>query len=499
MSREVAVHELCLSYPFDLAHFRSHGFRPRKDVEAVRLTPPLDWAADPFNDRNWCFQLHAWRMNAPLLKAYHTTGDQDLLRQAFTYAQDWWRFHRQSAKTPFTWKDMAVGLRAMQIAFFLQGARRGDLSLSSAEAATLNQLASRHYAKLSQESSLRMNNHGLFQAYGLKLLSEVLGTEDGIADDFLRKIMLSQFTEAGVHKENSPEYHHMVTTLLKRFTRAGRLSADLEELLRKAERAKRAMVNGAGHLAQVGDTGVRSDRGPKISESLRVHDLSGSGYVTVRQGQTSLFFTGMAQSYTHKHADELSFELVHEGEYLFIDPGKYAYENDRWRRHVVSAAAHNTVSLKEEELPLEAVALSGSLLEKPRRRENTVRLRGAVVRQGYFSHQRELLFEPGRRLTVSDTLQAATAQTFASSLLLAPGLVPEVEAQGFSVRLPDGTKVQAVTDAEAVESACGQEDPLLGWYSPGYRKMAPTWVVRALRRGTEVRLTWEIEFRRPEE
>src|SRR5699024_440396 len=118
--------------------------------------------------------------------------------------------------------------------------------------------------------------------------SDVLGTDDGIADGFLRKIMLSQFTEAGVHKENSPEYHHMVTTLLKRFTRAGRLSADLEEQLGKAERAKRAMVNGAGHLAQVGDTGIRSDRRPKSSEALKVHDLSDSGYVMVRQGRTSL-------------------------------------------------------------------------------------------------------------------------------------------------------------------------------------------------------------------
>lgn len=494
MNSRVSVDELSLSYPFDLAHFQAHGFCPRKDVSPLHLKLPLDWANDPFSDRNWCFQLHAWRMNAPLLKAYHATGDRALLRQAFNYAHDWWTFYKQGRKTPFTWKDMAVGLRAMQIAFFLQEVKRGLLILTTSEATALNHLARRHYARLSREPSLRLNNHGLFQAYGLKLLSEVLGTNDGIADGFLRKIILSQFTESGVHKENSPEYHLMVTTLLKRFTRAGRLPADLEELLRKAERAGRAMINGAGHLVQAGDTSVRTGRGRKASEALAIHDLSSSGYVMVRRRQTSLFFTGMAHSYTHKHADELSFELVHEGNYLFIDPGKYAYENDHWRRYVVSAEAHNTISLRDETLPLEAVELTGSLLEKPRRRDDRVELRGKVVRQGYFVQQRQILFEPGRQFTICDSLQSDREQTFVSSLLLAPGLMPEVWTRGFSVRLPDGTEIRATSDAEAVEGACGQEDPLLGWYSPSYRKMEPTWVVRALCSGTEVRVSWKIEF-----
>src|SRR4051812_21123153 len=37
-------------------------FRPRKDVEPWQLSFPLDWAANPFHDVNWQFQLHAWKM-----------------------------------------------------------------------------------------------------------------------------------------------------------------------------------------------------------------------------------------------------------------------------------------------------------------------------------------------------------------------------------------------------------------------------------------------------
>ena len=34
----------------------NQGFRPRKDVEPWQFSIPIQWNADPFNDRNWQFQ-----------------------------------------------------------------------------------------------------------------------------------------------------------------------------------------------------------------------------------------------------------------------------------------------------------------------------------------------------------------------------------------------------------------------------------------------------------
>lgn len=426
VDKPIDIHELCLSYPFDLQHFRAHGFCPRKDLTPVELAPPVDWAGDPFRDRNWCFQLHAWRMNAPFLKAYQASQDAALLREALNYALDWWRFHQRKKATDFSWKDMAVGLRAMQLAYFLQEEARGRLDLDAAEKAALRAMAEAHAAKLSREGFLRLNNHGLFQAYGLKLLATVLGADQERADGFIQKVLLSQFCDNGVHKENSPEYHAMMLSLLKRFSQFGRLPAEAEELSRQAGRALRAMVNGAGELARVGDTGQRAHAFAFKDDDLKVHDLSKAGYVMARKGRSSLFLTGMAQSYTHKHADELSFELVHKGAYVFIDPGKYAYEVDPWRRYVTSSQAHNTISLYDTEVPLEAVALTGSLLHKPIRQSEKLLLGGRVARQGYFSQDRTIIYYPEAGLTIADRVLAPTQRKFVSTLLLGPGLEPEL-------------------------------------------------------------------------
>jgi hypothetical protein len=36
---------------------RTQGFRPRRDVAPFPLELPLDWSADPFDDRNWRFSF----------------------------------------------------------------------------------------------------------------------------------------------------------------------------------------------------------------------------------------------------------------------------------------------------------------------------------------------------------------------------------------------------------------------------------------------------------
>ena len=42
--------------------YELEGFRPRKDNKALKLALPINWSQDPFNDKNWMFQLQAWRL-----------------------------------------------------------------------------------------------------------------------------------------------------------------------------------------------------------------------------------------------------------------------------------------------------------------------------------------------------------------------------------------------------------------------------------------------------
>lgn len=75
------------------------------------------------------------------------------------------------------------------------------------------------------------------------------------------------------------------------------------------------------------------------------------------EASTQLFITGTSNTdySAHKHADELSFELFHNGELVIIDPGKYSYNSNAYRNYVLSARAHNTFSLENIEIEPEDV------------------------------------------------------------------------------------------------------------------------------------------------
>ena len=50
----------------------------------------------------------------------------------------------------------------------------------------------------------------------------------------------------------------------------------------------------------------------------------------------------------HQHEDKLHFVLWAHGRQLVLDPGNYSYDASRWRRYVLSTAAHNTVLVDGE-------------------------------------------------------------------------------------------------------------------------------------------------------
>ena len=431
-------------------------------------------------------------MNAPVLRAWEETGDTTLLRRAFHVALDWSRFH-DTKKATMSWMDMAVGLRAAQLAYFLDQIRLQNLLPTESESRRLDRLIAGHTKRLSNPKFLTMNNHGLFQAYGLKMIEVATSAKESIADTLLDQVLQTQFTDEGVHKENSPDYHQLISKVLASFNENGRLSNDVVATIAKAAAHQPAFVFPNGMMAAVGDTAGKGTP-PLEQERLRVDDFSASGYLAVRKKSSMLFVTGMAQSYAHKHADELSFQFFHNGEFVFIDGGKYSYARDEWRDYFVSADAHNTISLVGAQIPIRSVALTGSLLDKPTVEDGKVSITGHVERKLLFKHSRTIVYDPDSELLIQDKLSSTEEQTFVSTLLLAPGLKPTRTNSGFELTLKSGQLLHAKTDAE-LEFVTGQKDPILGWWSPSYGKMEPTVAVRAYRTGKQALIKWSITFK----
>ncbi|MFQ6130678.1 MAG: heparinase II/III family protein [Armatimonadota bacterium] len=61
------------------------------------------------------------------------------------------------------------------------------------------------------------------------------------------------------------------------------------------------------------------------------------------QGARYLMFEAGPFGIGHQHEDKLSLFLFAYGRPLLTEPGNYVYDRSKWRRHVLSTAAHNTI------------------------------------------------------------------------------------------------------------------------------------------------------------
>nr|WP_314085253.1 heparinase II/III family protein [uncultured Shinella sp.] len=477
---------------------RIEGFRPRGDVKPWPLNFPIDWSSDPFQDVNWCFQLNAWRMTETLLSEYQVTRDKALLREAVAYIYDWREFHVvQRRPNPMAWYDMAVGIRAMRLAFLWQLHQAGELDLTEGEKEWFAELVSLHLLELRNEN-ISINNHGIFQVAGVGVLWAVgLATEAHrtAASVKFREIMASQFTDEWAHTENSPAYHWFVANLMSSLTSLRFLDPEYKKHLFSILRAAEWLVFPDGLTAPIGASAGRQ-KTLRPQPGTRVRDRSKSGYVIVRSPESMLFVTGMAHNLIHKHADDLSFHLFEDGRHVFIDSGKYGFKKDRYRAYFQSAAAHNTISLADKVVMPSTIELAGSLITSVARDGETYIIKGRLRRPDLFDQEREISSRLGHSLNITDRVTSHSEQAFVSSLHLAPSLVPIPQPGGFAIDLGDKL-VRVCAEATApfsIEFRKGEKDPILGWNSPRYLQIEEIWVARILLKAEQATLSWRVTF-----
>lgn len=508
------------------------GFKPRDDRPAWKLEPPIDWAANPFKDRNWQFQLHALAMTKPLLASYAKSGDSARYRQVLAFTLDWWRYHTSKKATDFSWYDMATGLRASLLAYLLDRAFIGKEKLSSDELNALLAMSRAHVQHLTNPKFMVMTNHGLFQIQGLVSLCKVLGEVDLCvgADAFvqkqLTKLLDAQFDQYGVHREHSPQYHRLAMEAMARFAQpnGSGVYKQVADRLQLAHAVFPWLVFPGGRLAALGDTEgeapnepapeVQKCKAATATSCAEVGDFSRSGYVVVRSPWARpnkeafmLILTGMNNrgTYkrlgdlafgTHKHVDDLSFELMERGELLFEDTGKYAYLNDDMYKFVHNARAHSTVGLGDREIVRTDTKPYGSALQEPQLDGDVHVLRGKVERKNLFTHARRIDYAPGRYLLIDDELTSTEKRVYESYLHLAPQLQAQSAHGGFIATLADGRsmRIESVSSDCKASQARGQEKPLQGWVTKAYREMTPASALTFACEGKDRHITLLVSF-----
>ncbi len=191
----------------------------------------------------------------------------------------------------------------------------------------------------------------------------------------------------------------------------------------------------------------------------------------------------------HAHADALSLELRHDGVELLVDPGTYCYHGEpEWRQWFRSTAAHNTLQLAG----VDQSESGGPFLWSTQASTTTSRCalgdlpvqRWEAWHDGYLRlevptrHRRSVSLDSlARTLTVVDTLETAGAVPLLLSWHLGPDV--SVDLQGARANLAwsiNGQSRQAeirLPDELSWSRHRGEENPIRGWYSPGFGQRVP--------------------------
>ena len=496
-------------------------FHPRSDLPPWEAVLPLDWAADPFGDRNWQFQLHAWVLMDYWLYAFGD-GDENALGEVVAIALDWKRYHLDdNRRSAFEWYDMAVGVRASRLAFLLDQILVGDLMVDDEDLAALLLLAELHVERLLEPSFLSDGNHGLFQMAGLNALCQVISWRKVCAgagvyvDKAFGRLLGEWFSEEAVHRENSPNYHGIVVDAFHRLRVVDRFrDAQVRSLIEEAATVTPWLTYPDGRWVPVGDSAGKGPqlKGPVEARCLSanggcwaVRDLTKSGYAIIRsppeaEHPSMLFVNSMfveveGSVIKHKHADDLGFVLIEGGHEIFVDSGKYGYNKDRKRSYVLSARAHNIPSLLGRPIDPRQVGPAPTQLQPIEVEDGEFLVEGYVDRPGLLLHRRKFSYLPGSHLTISDQVHNRTRHKWQSNLHLAPDLDPTLTPSGFVVRVGD-LSVEATFEGKGclIDQVRGRTDPYQGWISVGYRELIPATVVRATCPPHLVGSTWHVTF-----
>lgn len=219
-----------------------------------------------------------------------------------------------------------------------------------------------------------------------------------------------------------------------------------------------------------------------------------------------LAMTAGFHSRTHKHCDDQSLVWMENGQEILIDGGRYRYGEllpqdsdlrakgfyyaDPVRQYMESCAAHSTLSIDGDLQDRRRTPYGSGLREMIRHEDGSFTIRTEVPQNGWTSH-REVIYAPGRRLRIADTVVMADEDEHVlhSWFLLDGGLSLSEAENGLKFRSPHweaALDLRRETDGEVSEDLLTHRDQQEG----------PIRGVRS-RQDRELEAAWSLEFRKP--
>jgi hypothetical protein len=228
-----------------------------------------------------------------------------------------------------------------------------------------------------------------------------------------------------------------------------------------------------------------------------------TGYVVMSDaGRTHVLFDVGRHGYLnggHAHCDALAIALAVRGHALLVDPGTATYTMDAaLRDRMRSSISHNTLTLDGEASSIPAGpfhwrSVADARLDAWRANAGFAWTEGAHDGYPGARHRRSIVQARDGGTLIVDQVGGHAPHTAQLHWHFDPSWHVSCEtARRIRARHTDGTVAWLVRDSGSLWLVSGDEETGLGWYSPRYGVVSPTWAARVTRSGAAplTMLTW---------
>lgn len=326
-----------------------------------RIIPFPNFKVIPFDQSIWEYNkdgketsyqlyIHSLRVVGEILNEYKKTLNIEYLYKAKEITDSWIIYSKERA-TKMTWYDHPTANRTQVFIELIYQLKKYDASLD------LNRYFDQlkiHCDYLQSDENYRPNNHGIMMDRAL--ISAGLVLKNNLyylkGKSRLQNTFWVSYSSNGVHLENSPEYHLMVTKMYNEIElylnkHNNTLGIEINNMLENSKKYLSTIQKPDGNIPAIGDSSEFSTKSEIDWNNF--NDIE-SGLTIIKDEKIKLylgFICGFSTS-THKHADDLSIILNYNSKDYFVDSGKYNYSKTPERYYIVSNKAHSSFQLNEK-------------------------------------------------------------------------------------------------------------------------------------------------------
>ncbi len=239
------------------------------------------------------------------------------------------------------------------------------------------------------------------------------------------------------------------------------------------------------------DAPAADDAARRAKRTLPSVALEDTGYYVSRGSDgTQLIVDGGPHGYRncgHAHADALALTLTLRGAPLLIDAGAGCYTVDvALRDRMRSTALHNTVTVDNRSQstpagPFHWTQTANAAVLRWRANDGFDYFDGTHDGYGEITHRRRVLAVHGDVIAVADLVTGPAARASLHWHLDPRWRVDLTD--GAAMLSASGDRASLFVVGAPLECFHGDQTAGLGWYSPAYGRVEPTFTIRAMRDG----------------